>query len=491
MKDLGKWQFISFLSRGMAMALGIFQSFIIIRILTVNEWGIVQLAVSIGGALGIYQHLGLASASTREISASKDKDEIFKVFVTSVFIRYFITLPIVLGLYFFAEKLALDIYHNPALIMPLKVYALTLLFQGVQSILNSVISGTKRFKQLFTLQVLVAVVSVLVYIPFVYVYRINGFFYALFVFNILNSFILGIIAFIPLKAHIKMPSFYDFKKLFKDIFTVSIGIYIVKILYTNWEKLGGNILGLYRDPQIVGLFAFAMLYSKKILSISDAVTDVSLPVLSEKYVHDIEGFKKLFVANFDKVFFFVLLCSTYACYWAPELINLVVGSEKYQPSYQLIPLVLSAFVLYSFIDILKSSVLIPAKLVKSMYLTFVFLLVTTIVSYFVLSYKYPQLWAMSLAMFLGTIVSFVLILAFTQKNLNLKVVNHSHVLLMLQAFIIGEFGVVSSLSPKILVFPVFLFFTLWGFDIAGLYTKQEMLTLAQLPVRKFLKRNSK
>src|SRR3989339_655386 len=107
MKELGKWQFISFVSRGMAMALGIFQSFIIIRILSVGEWGIVQLAVSIGGALGIYQHLGLASASTREISAAKDDSEIFKIFVTSLFIRYFITFPIVFGLFFFADRLAI------------------------------------------------------------------------------------------------------------------------------------------------------------------------------------------------------------------------------------------------------------------------------------------------------------------------------------------------------------------------------------------------
>jgi len=82
MKDLGKWQIISFISRGMSMVVGIVQSFAIIRILTVSEWGLVQLAVSIGGALGIYQHLGLASASTREISAAKEDSEVFKIFVT-------------------------------------------------------------------------------------------------------------------------------------------------------------------------------------------------------------------------------------------------------------------------------------------------------------------------------------------------------------------------------------------------------------------------
>ena len=54
MKELGKWQLISFISRGLAMALGLVQSFVIIRILTVSEWGLIQLGVSIGGALGIF-----------------------------------------------------------------------------------------------------------------------------------------------------------------------------------------------------------------------------------------------------------------------------------------------------------------------------------------------------------------------------------------------------------------------------------------------------
>ncbi len=98
MKELGKWQVISFVSRSLAMLLGLVQTFVIIRVLSVGEWGVVQLAISIGGALGIYQHLGLASASTREISSASDDKEVFKIFVTSAVIRYVITLPIAVGL---------------------------------------------------------------------------------------------------------------------------------------------------------------------------------------------------------------------------------------------------------------------------------------------------------------------------------------------------------------------------------------------------------
>src|SRR3990167_10566143 len=104
MKDLTRWQLISFISRGVAMAFGIVQSFVIVRILSVGEWGVVQIAVSIGGAFGIYQHLGLASGSTREISAAKNDTEVFKIFVTALVIRYVVTIPLVLFLFFSANS---------------------------------------------------------------------------------------------------------------------------------------------------------------------------------------------------------------------------------------------------------------------------------------------------------------------------------------------------------------------------------------------------
>ena len=83
MKSLLKWQAISFISRGLAMAVGIVQSIVIVRILSVGEYGLITLATSIGGAFGIYQHLGLASGSTREISSAKNNKEIFEIFLTS------------------------------------------------------------------------------------------------------------------------------------------------------------------------------------------------------------------------------------------------------------------------------------------------------------------------------------------------------------------------------------------------------------------------
>ena len=483
MKELSKWQIISFISRGVAMLLGLIQSLFIVRLLTVSEWGLVQLAISIGGALGIYQHLGLASASTREVSAAKDNKEIFKIFITSGVIRYLVTIPIVIGLFFYSGKISTGVYHNPEIELPLKLYAIVLLFQGFQSILNSVIAGTKRFKHLFLYQALIAVVSVALYVPFVFLYRVNGYFYALLGFNIIATLTLAYIAFNPMKKELELPDLKDFKRLFKELFSISIGIYLVKIIYTNWEKLGPNLLGLNLDADIVGYFGFALLYAKKLMNVSDAVTDVNLPVFSDKFVHDMVGFKNTFAENFNKLFVFIVFAGSAAVYWAPEIVRLVVGGDKYDPALPLILPLVFAFVLYSFVNIVKSSVIIPAKLVKEMVLSFIILILGTLVFFYTTKVYLGNLTSMAYGLVFGAFLSFLLLMATSQVRLRFKFITHDHVLLLVEGLAIAYTGGINNLWIKILVFIVLTGVFLYGTYIARFINKSDL----QMVINKFSK----
>lgn len=462
MKDLGKWQIISFMSRGMATVLGLVQSYVIIRILSVSDWGLAQLAASIGGALGIYQHLGLASASTREISSAKDNSDIFKIFVTSAAIRYVVTLPIAFALFFFSKNIAVSLYQNEALIIPLKIYAVALLFQGFQSILNSVISGTKRFKQLFLYQIGVAFLSVALYIPLVFFFKVNGYFYAFLSFNILNTFLLSVLALKPLRGFLAFPSKADFMRLFKEIFSISMAIYLVKVIYTNWEKMGSNVLGLFNSTEVVAIYAFALLYAKKLMTISDSITDVSLPVLSEKYEKDINEFKLVFSKNFDKIFFIVLIVGVFASYWAPEVTTFLVGSDKYASSYSLIPPMILAFILYSYINVVKSSVLIPAKMTWDMILTFVFMIIGTIVFFFGSNLFLPILPSMAWGMVFGSLVSLLFMFLRIKARLNFNFINIDHLGVFAQGAAIAFLAGVPSILLKSAMFPIFACLLTYG-----------------------------
>lgn len=484
MKSLIKWQVISFISRMSAMLLGVIQSFVIIRLLSVSEWGIVQLAVSIGGALGIYQHLGLASASTREISSAKNDEDVFKVFFVSTFIRYCVTLPIALGLFFLSGYIANTIYKNASLVLPLQIYAISLLFQGVQSILNSVISGTKRFKELFIYQAGIAFVSIFIYVPLVHFFRVDGYFYAFLVFNIVASIVLSYIAFKPLKGKMVFPSKKDSKILFKEIFSISIAIYLVKIIYTNWEKMGNNILGLFSPMETVAIYSFALLYAKKLMHISDSVTDVNLPVLSERYVNDMDDFKQMFSKNFDKIFSFIIISAAFASYWAPTISRFLVGGEKYDSAFALIPPIIMAFVFYSFTNIAKSSVLIPAKMTKGMILSFVLLIIGTggLFGFLFKIIGLSALTSMAYGMVFGSAISFLYIVFVVDKKLKFQFFNIDHVALIVEGAAIGWLCTLDNFLIKALAFLPFAGLLIWSVFISGFVTKEDVnVILSKVP----------
>jgi len=385
-----------------------------------------------------------------------------------------VTLPISIGLFFFAEKIAVNLYKSADLIIPLKIYGVSLLFQGVQGILNSVVSGTKRFKQLFIYQAAISFVSILFYVPFVYFFKVNGYFYAFFFFNLVSSVILTFVAFKPLKGKIIMPSREDFVRLFKEIFSISIAIYVVKILYTNWEKLGNNALGLFNAPEVIAIYSFAMLYAKKLMSISDSVTTVNIPVFSERYVNDFKEFKETFSKNFDKIFSLIVFVGAFASYFAPTVIRVLVGSNKYDESIPLIAPMVFAFIIYSFVNIINSSVMIPAKMAKGMVSSYVILILGTALS-FLGMYKFiPLLSAASWSMVVGSVACLIFMVFWIKKKMNFMFLNIDHVAILVQAFFVAWLCNVDILWVKIVGFIPFAALLFASFSIAGFVLRKDI-----------------
>jgi len=474
MRSLEKWQIISFMSRAVAMGFGIIQSFVILRILSVGEWGLVQLVVSVGSALGIYQHLGLASASNREIAAAEKKTDVFKIFVTSVSVRYLVTIPLSVGLFLASPKIA-QAYGFPEILTPLRIFSGIIFLQGVQAILNAVISGTERFKELFIFQAVIALVSVVVYVPLVYKYKILGFFYANFIHEGLRSISLLIIALKPYFGKFSLPTKKEFSIIFKNLFSLGLSIYIVKILIINWEKTGANILGFVKDAELLGIYSFALLYAKKLMHVSDAVTDVNLPVFSEKYVKDIKEFRDLFAQNFNRVFAVILFFAISAIFWAYQIITLLIGSDKYNDSLPLLMPMVFAFIFFSLINIIKSSLAIPAKLVKEMILGFLIMFFTTLTFYLILSRSIfiPTL-AMSYAMLGGACLGFTYLVQLLQNKLSFKFMGRAHVLLLVQAIAISSMGYLQNIYLKLIVYAVFVVLYIWSLTLAKFTTFKEL-----------------
>ena len=430
MSDLVKWQMASLVSRLVAVAAGIAQGIFVVRLLSPTDYGLVGIVASVGSVIGVWEHLGLASGSTREISATKSRAEAFKVFISSLAVRWSVSFPLAVGLWLLAPHIANNIYHQSLIIWPLRLQAVVLLLQGTQDIFGAALSGSQKFKPVLIFQAAIALVSLAVYMALVHQLHFLGYFWAMLVVALLG--VVGLL--IPVGRHFKLyfswPSWAEFRRIMKAVFSIGLAIYVVKIIYTFWQRLGPLFLGTTVTAAEVGFFNFALFYSTKLLTISEAFSTINLPVMTRKFVDNVEQFKIDFMRNFYKLYSFIFLAAVTAIFWAPEIIHLVVGN-KYDSSLVLIAPLTLAFFGYCFVNLLGASVIVPAKLLKEMIAYYVVLILGTVVSFLLLRSLRQPLLVMSLSMAVGCFLSLALLLVVAYLRVRMIIFDRKILLLTL------------------------------------------------------------
>ncbi len=434
MKILGK-QFISFVSRVLAMFLGIFQSLLIVNILSVSEYGIIGLVTAIAGIAGITQHLGLAASSTKEISQAKSGNEILNVVLASLSIRLLISVPVSLFLIFGAYYIS-DLYKNSDLIFPLQAFGFVTLIQAFQSIMNSVISGTQRFKLLFTYQVLIAVLSLVIYVPLVINFKLEGYFYSIIIFNLAQTILLTYLAFRGQDIRFHLPTFKEIFQISKTLLKISLIVYLVKILFTAWQEVPIVYLSKYYSLEMIALFTFAFNLASKLMTVSDSVTDVNLPVYSKESQENYTQFLSDFKENFLVMYFIILFIGISISFWGSEILKFVdvlmygVGIVsglnlsrdiyiRFSPSLVFFTPLIISIIFYSFINILKSSIFVPLEKLKSLLIMYVSLIFVTFLTFMFLESFQKDMVNMAIALGFGAFGSFLYALFYLRSALGI------------------------------------------------------------------------
>lgn len=424
------WSIISILSRFGATAVGIVQSFIIVKLLTQDEYGLMGIAMGIGASLGVYQNLGISSGSTREIAAATDKKEAFKVFIGSLLVRYIIAIPLVIILIFFSGWISANVNNRPELIWPLRLFAMTLFVQALQSTLNSVIQGFKKFKFLFNFQVWIAFVSLVIYTPLINYYGLNGYFYALLTFNIVSTIVLLIYSLKQFEGNFEFPGFKELLSIIKSIFAIGIFVYAIKIIDTQWQRLGPVFLAVELDNIKIAVLTFALMVSSKVIMISDAITDVTLPSMTDVYKKSNELFLSTLKKGNTSANILITFCCLFLIFFKYELFSIVdfiflfIGKNRildtYADSFKLMDPLIIAFWGYSHINLLRSGFSVPSKNLKGAVFSHIMLFVGTFFSYYnvfkninVFGSQNNSLMCLALSMATGGLLAYFAFLLFT------------------------------------------------------------------------------
>ncbi len=358
--NFARTQFLSLVTKAVTTVFGIIQSLIVVRILTTGEFGLVGLVMSIGGVIGVSQHLGIVDGAIREIAVlqGKGKQEISKVFWVSHIVRQLVTIPLSLGLMIGAAWIGGTLYHRPEIIPYIQLFAAVLILQGLQDVLGATLTGTKQFASLYMVQAVTAAFNIFIFAYFTKFYGILGFFWAVI---LTTAIMVGWFTWIVLR-HLK-GFLFPFHRSYiatygRRIMRIGVYMYVARIFYVVWQRLPLLLLGGTLAAHELGYLNISLTFGSKLTIIAMALSEVNLSWLSSLFASEKKEFERIVARTMHRVVVLMSLLTFVLLFFTPEILHYVI--PKYLPAQSMILIMTSAFFLYSLIDIGTSSLFVAA-----------------------------------------------------------------------------------------------------------------------------------
>lgn len=417
--SLAKIQFWSLVTKAVTTMLGIVQSLLVVRFLSPAEFGLVGLVMSIGGAIGVSQHLGIVDGAIREIAVRNDKDEIGRVFWVSQLIRQLVTIPLSLALLLLAQPIAVGIYGRPEIVPYLMIFALVLILQGFQDVLGASLTGMKKFGSLYVIQIVTATLNVAVFGLLTWFWGIAGFFWAVVLTTTVMVGLFGKSLAGYLRGHLRRPSWSDVRVYGRTLFSIGAFMYLSRIFFVLWQRLPLLMLGGVLSANELGYMNVSLTFGSKLTIIAMALSEVNLSWMSTLYMQRREEFRELVIRNMKRVFLLLLMLTLGLLFFVPEILQYVIG-EEYLPAAPLILLVTLAFFLYALLDIGTSSLFVAADEPKLRALVFGVLTGISGAITGWLLWRQPDALGAAWALLVGAVVSFGLMVVIAQRRFKIS-----------------------------------------------------------------------
>jgi len=417
--DLARTQFLSLFTKAVTTALGIAQSIIVIRILSPAEYGLVGLVMSVGGVIGVSQHLGIVDGAIREIAILKNKREVGKVFWVSHLVRQCVTIPLSVGLLLLAGVVAEQVYGRPEITLFLQIFAGVLILQGFQDVLGATLTGMKKFVSLYVIQIVTAALNVAVFGYLTWRFNITGFFLAIVITtSIMIILLAGVIA-RALRHNLEWPSWGDIKRYGWRVMRIGAFMYMARIFFIVWQRLPILLLGGVLAAEELGYLNVSQTFGSRLTIIAMALAEVNLSWMSSLYTRGRQEFKQVVTRNMRRVLLVMMLIVLVLLFFTPEILRYVIGGQ-YGPAQGLILVMTLGFFLYALTDIGSSSVFVSAD--QPRFRAYTYGLMTTIsgVVIALLLLARPDPFLATLAVLAGALISYIVTVLIAHKRFGIN-----------------------------------------------------------------------
>lgn len=458
--DLGKTQFFALITKGVTTALGIIQSIIVIRLLSKGEFGLIGLVMSIGGVIGVSQHLGIVDGAIREIAVLKNRQEIAKVFWVANITRQLVTIPLSLLLFFFSGAIA-NLYDRPDITPYIQIFALILILQGLQDVFGATLTGLKKFIILYAVQIVTAAINIAVFAYLTWRFTVVGFFWAIVVTTALMVVLFGISIIHSLRHEWQQITWADIRKYGRQLMKIGIFMYIARIFFVVWQRLPLIVLGTIFTAEQLGDLNISLTFGSKLTIIAMALSEVNLAWMSSLFATRNEEFQRVVTRNMHRVLVVMTLLTLVMIFFTPEILHYIIGAE-YLTAAPLIYVMTFAFFLYSLIDIGTSSVFVSADRSNWRAVAYAIMLAITGGATGIIILFDPTPFMSSLAVVMGAIAAYVYMVFTAYKKLNVALLN-KHLALFLGALVLSILWLLTepSLEARIIIFAILMTYIGW------------------------------
>jgi O-antigen/teichoic acid export membrane protein len=286
------------------------------------------------------------------------------------------TIPISFVLVIVASYIGNNIYHIPEITGFILLMSIILILQGVQGVLGGVYTGLRRFKELYLIQIITAVINVIIFTSFAYLFGTKGFFLAMML--TVTIFVLLLCVFLKkvIGGSLEHPQKADFIAVWKDIFHTGFWTYIARIFSVAWQQAPMLILGKWASPEIVGFYNVALSFGSKLTILASAIGEVNLAFLSNAYARSVDEFKKLSGKTLNEVGVVILFGTGTMALFADVLLKVFAG-DAYAPALQVTVLVSWAYAMFAFLDIATNTIFVPTRKAQYRAISFVVLVLVS------------------------------------------------------------------------------------------------------------------
>ena len=416
--DLGKTQFFSITTKAITTALGIIQSILIIRLLSRGEYGLAGLVMSIGGLIGVSQNLGIVDGAIREIAILKDKREVGKVFWVSHLARQVVTIPLSILLIIFSQYIALR-YHKPEIAQYIPLYAAVLILQGLQDVLAATLTGTKRFVQLYSAQIVTAVINIFAFGYLTWVGHVYGFFWAIIITTSIMVVILAWFVWRELRGYLALPSMADIREYGRRVMKIGAYMYVSRILFVAWQQLPLLFLGGVLTNGQLGDLNISLTFGSRLTILAAALSEVNMSWMSSLFSQAKHEFKQVVQDNMQRLFVLMTGMTLVLIFLAPEIIHYVIG-KQYGAAGPLILVMTLAYFLYALTDIGTSSLFVPADETRIRMFIYIIMMAVSGGLMTLVLYTHPTSFNASVAVLLGSAVAYTCMIAFARRRFQIS-----------------------------------------------------------------------